>query len=127
MIPCSPILGWFYFVGLLYFSGSTEEKDSSKAYICLFTCASTRAVHLELTCGMNVDSFLLAFRRFVERRRLPATLLSDNAKTFKSSAKEIRTICHSPEVYQYLTDQRTSWKFVVPRAPWWGGFWEHMV
>ena len=76
---------------------------------------------------MNVDSFLLAFRRFVERCRLPATLLSGNAKTFKSSAKEIRTICRSPEVYQYLTDQRTSWKFVVPRAPWWGGFWEHMV
>jgi len=115
------------FAGPLYYSESTDDRDTSKAYICLFTCASTRAIHLELTRGMNVNSFLLAFRRFVGRRGLPATLLSDNAKTFKSSAKEIRTICRSPEVYQYLTDQRTSWKFIVPRAPWWGGFWERMV
>ena len=110
------------FAGPLYFSESTDEKDTSKAYICLFTCASTRAVHLELTRGMNVDSFLLAFRRFVGRRGLPATLLSDNAKTFKWSSKEIRGICRSPEVNHYLTNQRTSWKFIVPRAPWWGGF-----
>ena len=58
------------FAGPLYFSESTDEKETSKAYICLFTCASTRAVHLELTRGMNVDSFLLAFRRFVGRRGL---------------------------------------------------------
>lgn len=115
------------FAGPLYYSGTIDQKDTSKAYICLFTCASTRAIHLELTRGMNVDSFLLAFRRFVGRRGLPATLLSDNAKTFKSSAKEIRAICRSTEVYQYLTDQRTTWKFIVPRAPWWGGFWERMV
>ena len=28
---------------------------------------------------------------------------------------------------QYLTNQRTSWKFIVAKAPWWGGFWERMV
>ena len=58
---------------------------------------------------------------------MPVTLLSDNAKTFKSSSKEIRSICRSPEVFRYLADQRTSWKFIVARAPWWGGFWERMV
>ena len=59
-------------------------------YVCLFTCASTRAVHLELTCALNVDNFLLAFRWIVGRRRLPVTLISDNAKTFRSSSKEIQ-------------------------------------
>ena len=58
---------------------------------------------------------------------MPVTLLSDNAKTFKSSSKEIRSICCSPEVFRYLADQRTSWKFIVARAPWWAGFWECMV
>ena len=28
---------------------------------------------------------------------------------------------------QYLTNQQTSWKFIVAKAPWWGGFWERMV
>ena len=81
----------------------------------------------ELTRGLNVDSFLLAFRRFVGRRGLPASLLSDNAKTFRSSSKEVQSICRSSEVFRYLTNQQTSWTFIVPKAPWWGGFWERMV
>ena len=115
------------FAGPLYFAEPRSGSDSSKAYICLFMCASTRAVHLELTHGLNVPNFLLAFRKFAAHRGLPATILSDNAKTFKSASKEIRTICRSAEVFQYLSNQRTSWKFSVAKAPWWGGFWERMV
>ena len=98
-----------------------------KAYICLFTCASTRHIHLELTTGLNVETFLFAFCRFISRQGLPATLLSDNAKTFKSASKEICSIARSTEVSQYLTNQRTSWKFIVAKAPWWDGLWERMV
>ena len=115
------------FAGPVYFRESHGAGDSAKAYICLFMCASTRAVHLELTRGMSVDAFILAFRRFVGRRGLPVTLLSDNAKSFKSSSKEIQSICRSPEVFRYLADQRTAWKFIIAKAPWWGGFWECMV
>ena len=107
--------------------GHQSEECNKKAYICLFTCASTRAIHLELTAGLNVETFLLAFRRFISRRGLPATLMSDNAKTFKSASKDIRSITRSTEVIRYLTNQRTSWRFIVSRAPWWGGFWERMV
>ena len=105
------------FAGPVYYRESRNVSDHSKGYICLFTCASTRAIHLELTRGMSADQFLLAFRRFTRQRGLPTTLLSDNAKTFKSSSKEIRLICRSPEVFCYLTDQRTSWRFIVARAP----------
>ena len=45
------------FAGPLYLA---EKDNTGKAYICLFTYASTRAVHLELTHDMGVDSFLLA-------------------------------------------------------------------
>ena len=54
-------------------------KDYNKVYVRLFTCSSTRAVHLELTRGMNVQDFPLAFRKFASRRGLPATIQSDNA------------------------------------------------
>ena len=112
------------FAGPLYVSQPTE---SSKVYVCLFTCASTRAIHLELVPNLNTGSFLLAFCRFVGRRGLPTILLSDNAKTFKSSSKEIRNIVGSREISSYLTSCRVTWKFIVERAPWWGGFWERMV
>ena len=49
---------------------SESPENRSKAYCCLFTCASTRAVHLELTDSLTVTSFLQAFRRFVSRRGL---------------------------------------------------------
>ena len=110
------------FAGPLYVQESTDRGNNSKVYICLFTCASTCAIHLELTRALNVDSFLLAFWRFVGRRGLPASLLSDNAKTFRSASKEVQSICRSSEVLHYLTNQQISWTFIVPKAPWWGGF-----
>lgn len=117
------------FIGPLYIHNgkSSKEKGSDKVYICLFTCASTRAIHLELTPSLSVESFLLAFRRFVNRQGLPVTLLSDNAKTFRSASKDIRKIIQSDEVMRYLTDNRITWNFIIERAPWWGGFWERMV
>ena len=53
----------------LDFAGPLFLKDSGeKAYICLFTCAVTRAIHLELVSNMTVERFLLALRRMVARR-----------------------------------------------------------
>ena len=78
------------FVGPLFIRRhGTDSLSSEKVYILLFTCASTRGVHLELTPTLSVSSFLCAFRRFVGRRGLPSRLLSDNAKTFKAASKEI--------------------------------------
>ena len=83
------------FAGPTYVSNT---QPTQKAYICLFTCASTRAVHLELVDSLSAPSFLQAFRRFSSRRGLPARLLSDNAKTFKSASKEVTKILRSAEV-----------------------------
>lgn len=123
------------FAGPLYaFSRQTKESTSNveqsnceKYYVLLFTCASTRAVHLELTQGVSVSAFLLAIRRFASRRGLPATILSDNAKTFKAANKELQKIIRSKEVERFLAEKRISWRFIVERAPWWGGFWERLV
>ena len=121
------------FAGPLYIKPTHEKQDqtanseATKAYILLMTCASTRAIHLELTRGLSVPAFLLAFRRFVSRRGLPATLISDNAKTFKSASNELKKVVRSEEVLRYLATNRVTWKFIADRAPWWGGFWERMV
>lgn len=61
---------------------SSMEKGSDKVYICLFRYAST-SEWLELTHSLSVDSFLLAYWRFVRCRGLQVTLLSDNAKKFQ--------------------------------------------
>ena len=56
------------FTGALFVKEGVQEK---KVYICLFTCATTRAVHLEVVSDLTVGTFLLAFRRFSSRKFLP--------------------------------------------------------
>ena len=107
--------------------GREKTSEKSKVYVLLFTCASTRAVHLELTPSLSVPAFLRAFRRYASRRRLPALLISDNAKTFRAASAEIRRLCRADEVFRYLTDNQITWQFIVEKAPWWGGFWERLI
>ena len=35
-----------------------EGRKELKRYMALFTCLASRAVHIECTCGMDIDSFL---------------------------------------------------------------------
>ena len=85
-------------------------------YIALFTCASTRAVHLELTPDLSANSFLRVLKRFFGRRGLPTLFISDNGKTFKDA-----------KVKKLTSDRYIDWKFNVPTASWWGGFFEICV
>ena len=85
-------------------------------HVCLFTCASTRAVHLEIMRRLTADAFLLAFRRFASRRGLPATLLSDNARTFKSVSKDIARIARAKEVVNYMANNGVTWTFIVEKT-----------
>ena len=88
----------------------------SKAYISLYTCASSRAIHLDLVPELSSKAFLRSFKRFVGRRGILTEVLSDNAKTFKSV-----------EVHDYIRSIRIKWRFNVEGAPWWGGFFERLV
>ena len=112
------------FMGALYVRSRSGEE---KAYICLFTCASTRAIHLEVVSDLTEDSFLQAFRRFVSRRSLPETMISDNASTYLSAPTEIEQLISSPTLQDTLKNRGTKWWFIPKRAPWYGGFWERLI
>ncbi|XP_071044610.1 uncharacterized protein [Parasteatoda tepidariorum] len=98
------------------FAGPIYAKTSNtpeKAYICLFTCAVTRAL-----------------RRFISRREIVQTIYSDNAKTFKSANKELQFIFNfiqDPKIQNFIANKRIKWKFIMERAAWWGGFYERLV
>ena len=115
------------FAGPLYV---TLGKKKVKAYICLYTCAVTRAVHLELTESLCTEDFLLSFRRFVARRGLCSTVYSDNAGAFLKGNEELKKLWENidkDKLESYASSKRISWKFIVPRSPWWGGFYERLV
>ena len=66
------------------------RKMTAKRYLCLFTCASTRAVHLEIAYSLDTVSFLKAFSRVVARHGKPEVMISDNGTNFTSAERELR-------------------------------------
>ena len=109
---------------LLYKSGN---NGTSKAYITLFTCASTRAVHLKLCKDMTVMEFKRGLKEFVARRGAPELIVSDNAKTFQAAKKWLSTLRKDEDLFNFLSAEEIEWKFNMSRAPWWGGFFERLI
>jgi hypothetical protein len=111
------------FAGPLYIKGS----EMRKAYISLFTSATTRAVHLEICTDMSTDKFLMALQRFVGRCGLPHTIYTDNANTFQAANFELSELwkqLSASKTHQFLAHSSIAWKFIAPRAASWGGCWE---
>ena len=98
-----------------------------KAYVCIFTCSLSRAVHLEVVPNLSTAAFIRCLRRFIARRGLPWRITFDNAKTFKNANKEIGKILESPEVQRFVAHKKIIWRFILERAPWFGGYYERMV
>jgi hypothetical protein len=116
------------FTGAFTIRGPKEApKVDRTVYILLFTCASTRAIHLEVVEDLTTLSFLNAFRCFVSHHSRPAVIMSDNAKTFEKGAKLFQKIFRDPIVTRQLSDQQIEWRFIPKRAPWYGGFWERLI
>ena len=105
------------FAGPLYvFDVYGEKEKMHEAYVALYTCATSRMVHLELVSSLETKAFIESQKRFMYRKRKPNMFISDNGKTFKS--KLLR---------QFNAKRGIKWKFNLARAPWWGGLFERMV
>ena len=128
MIALHSLIRVLDFVDPLYVHESSgESSKATKVYVLLFTCASTRTVHLEIVERLDAETFLRAFRRFAAGKGLPSIVLSDNVKTFKRASEEIMKIIQAKRVQTYFTNKGITWRFSVKRAPWWGGMWERLV
>ncbi|XP_028416184.1 uncharacterized protein LOC114539807 [Dendronephthya gigantea] len=94
----------------------SQSKDMHKVYISLYTCASSRALHLDLVPDMTSEAFVRSLERFIGRRGIPALIISDNGKTFKGK-----------EIKNFIASRGIKWRYIVEKSPWWGGFYERMV
>ncbi|XP_055633918.1 uncharacterized protein LOC129774235 [Toxorhynchites rutilus septentrionalis] len=122
------------YCGPVYLKPVHRRAAAQKAYIAVFVCFSTKAVHLELVGDLTTAAFLAALRRFVSRRGLPAEIHSDNGLNFQGASNHLRELydlLHDPTVAAKITSQTSQrgiiWKFIPPRAPNFGGLWEAAV
>ncbi|XP_039309110.1 uncharacterized protein LOC105208245 [Solenopsis invicta] len=106
-----------------------KNTGTYKAYIALFVCYSSSAVHLELVTDYTADTFIAAFKRFTARRGICTTLSSDCGTNLKGANSELRRLFtqatkESDRLAILLAKDGTEWKFNPPAAPHFGGKWE---
>ena len=112
-------------------TGSYVIRDlqgrKSKVYICLFVCATTRAVHLEVVEDLTTSKFILGLRRLAATKGMPKLILSDNHRTFIVGETFLLDLQQDPLVREYLNNRSIRWKHQTPRSPWMGGHFERLV
>ncbi|XP_030746816.1 uncharacterized protein LOC115875488 [Sitophilus oryzae] len=80
-------------------SGTVRKPVITKAYLCVFICFATKAVHLELVVDLTTQAFLNCFKRFIARRGLCRNVYSDNATNFIGANNELT------ELSRFLQDK----------------------
>ncbi|CAB4039155.1 integrase core domain [Paramuricea clavata] len=107
----------------------SKSTATIPGYIVIFTCLTTRAIHVEVVLSNHTEEFLMAFKRMVNTRGMPKCMYSDNAKTFKRAEKEIlETLEHNNKAMTILTERyEFQWRYSTELAPHTGGIWERMV
>ena len=109
-------------------------KKPTKAYIAVFCCFATKAVHLELVTDLTTAGFLGALQRFTGRRGRCKTIYCDNATNFKGASNqlaELDDVIFSTNAQEQIirdnSNRGINFKFIPPRAPNFGGLWEAEV
>ncbi|UYV65036.1 hypothetical protein LAZ67_3002885 [Cordylochernes scorpioides] len=112
------------------FAGPVIVKTSNlrnarcdKAYIALFICMFSKAIHIELVSNLTTEAFLAALRRFIGRRGRPAEINTDNATNFVGAYKDLRKLFNS-NIHDFASSEEIKWNFIPPSSPHFGGLWE---
>ncbi|XP_063358825.1 uncharacterized protein LOC134648265 [Cydia amplana] len=114
--------------GLDYFGPVevTIGRRREKRWIALFTCMTTRAVHLEIVASLSANSAIMSIRRFTARRGLPNKILSDNGTSFVGANRQLCEF-YSDAVQDFAANKHIEWCFIPPASPFMGGCWERLV
>lgn len=109
-------------------------KRPQKAYISVFCCFATKAVHLELVTDLTTDAFIGALKRFIARRGNCKTLYCDNATNFvgaRNQLKELEEAIYGDSsrkaIISTCSNKGIEFRFIPPRSPHFGGLWEAAV
>jgi hypothetical protein len=111
-----------------------NRRTTTKAYLAIFVCLATKAVHIEVVSELSSQAFIAALSRFTARRGHCQSIYSDNATNFVGASNEMSKLyqliasrTHQEEIINLCSRQRIAFHFIPPKAPHFGGIWEAAV
>lgn len=113
------------FAGPLVVRSGVRRISGVKAWVAVFICFSTRAIHLEAVVGLTSGAFIATLRRFMSRRGKCSTIYSDNGTNFVGAKRELASYIQNCD--SNMAREGIEWKFNPPSAPHFGGLWESAV
>ncbi|XP_069992561.1 uncharacterized protein [Penaeus vannamei] len=107
-----------------------KGRSNLKRYGIVFTCLTSRAVHIEVMDSMETDSFINALRRFTARRGPVKSIRSDNGTNLVGAEKVLRQelqLLDQTAICDTMSTRGISWCFNPPHASHFGGVWERQI
>ena len=109
-----------------------ERRSKIKRYGAIFTCLTTRAVHIEMAYSLTSDSFIQSLRKFIAIRGPVRLLRCDNGTNFVGANKELSKAAdsiQSAELKAFITKNNCDLEFRMnpPGASHMGGAWERLI
>ncbi|XP_062538971.1 uncharacterized protein LOC134207265 [Armigeres subalbatus] len=128
----NPFVFSFTNTGIDYFGPLCVKvgRRVEKRWVVLFTCMTSRAVHLEVVASLDTSSCIMAIRCFMSIRGLPQCIMTDNGTNFTGADQELKKLVKAldqPQLEDSLSVRGVEWKFIPPGAPHFGGCWERLV
>ena len=115
----------FYTTGVDYFGpfqvkGEVQKRTRGKCYGIIFTCFSSRAVHLDIAADYSTDAFLQALRRFTSIRGWPRKFHSDQGSQLVGASNELRQAIagvDKSKLRKLCSEPNSEWHFSTADAP----------
>ena len=109
-----------------------ERRSELKRYGVIFTCLTTRAVHLEMAYSLSTDAFIQVLRKFISIRGPVQLLRCDNGTNFVGANRELANSINcikSPELKRFALRNGCELEFRMnpPSASHMGGAWERLI
>ena len=108
-----------------------SRKEIKRGF--LFTCLSSRAIHIESTNSLSTDAFIQALQRFVSRRGNARVIGTDNGTTFVGASAELNKTfseMNHKKINEFILDHGgrwIQWKRNPPTASNMEGVWECQI
>ncbi len=107
-----------------------QGRKENKRYGLLFTCLSSRAVHIEILEDMSTDAFINGLRCFIAIRGAVRQIKFDQGSNFVGAKNEFREALKEVDADRlavFLAEKQCDFSMNAPHASHAGGVWERQI